>query len=520
MSIAGSRITTAANWRRRGRITRRLLRSTRSASRPTTIVRIWSFAWAELEAAISDYSKVIAIDAKFASAYNGRGNALRESGHVDRAIADYDEAISLDPKSPFAYNGRGNALRDKGQIDAAIKDYDQADPPGSEVHDRIDRPCQRVQRQGPMAGRAQGLRRRDRAWIRRMRPPTTIAEAPTRTMGDLDRAIEDYNAALTLDPPARRVLFQSCARLPSQRRIRSGRGGLQRDNSTRCELCLRLPQPRTAVARQKAISIAPSRITPRRFRSTRSTRRATSRGGRRRCERETLARRSMICGRACVSMIDQPAAASPWRRPTRSCGCTRRLAPSWIAPSRWIRLRRRRYYSAPASSRRRVICGGGEGLRAALALDPQLDGAREALKRARRASEDRAVEKPTTAGGRFNRVALVIGNGNYTTVPRLAERQARRRCGCGGAPEDRLPAGDPGCGPDRVRAWWQPCAASASSPTSAEWAVVYYAGHGIEIDGVNYIVPVDARLDDRSRHSGRGSGPDPVLGRSRCERSN
>ena len=29
---------------------------------------------------------------------------------------------------------------------------------------------------------------------------------------------------------------------------------------------------------------------------------------------------------------------------------------------------------------------------------------------------------------------------------------------------------------------------------TAEWAVVYYAGHGIEIDGVNYIVPVDARL--------------------------
>ena len=29
---------------------------------------------------------------------------------------------------------------------------------------------------------------------------------------------------------------------------------------------------------------------------------------------------------------------------------------------------------------------------------------------------------------------------------------------------------------------------------TAEWAVVYYAGHGIEIEGVNYIVPVDARL--------------------------
>jgi uncharacterized caspase-like protein len=28
----------------------------------------------------------------------------------------------------------------------------------------------------------------------------------------------------------------------------------------------------------------------------------------------------------------------------------------------------------------------------------------------------------------------------------------------------------------------------------ADWAVVYYAGHGIEVDGRNYLVPVDARL--------------------------
>src|SRR6185503_5097313 len=29
----------------------------------------------------------------------------------------------------------------------------------------------------------------------------------------------------------------------------------------------------------------------------------------------------------------------------------------------------------------------------------------------------------------------------------------------------------------------------------ADWAVIYYAGHGIELDGQNYIIPVDASLD-------------------------
>jgi len=28
----------------------------------------------------------------------------------------------------------------------------------------------------------------------------------------------------------------------------------------------------------------------------------------------------------------------------------------------------------------------------------------------------------------------------------------------------------------------------------ADWAVIYYAGHGIEMGGINYLVPVDAKL--------------------------
>src|SRR4029079_4238784 len=32
----------------------------------------------------------------------------------------------------------------------------------------------------------------------------------------------------------------------------------------------------------------------------------------------------------------------------------------------------------------------------------------------------------------------------------------------------------------------------------ADWAVIYYAGHGIEVGGVNYVVPVDAELKTTS----------------------
>lgn len=39
----------------------------------------------------------------------------------------------------------------------------------------------------------------------------------------------------------------------------------------------------------------------------------------------------------------------------------------------------------------------------------------------------------------------------------------------------------------------------ASQAEAADWAVVYFAGHGIEMGGVNYLIPVDARIrTDRS----------------------
>jgi tetratricopeptide (TPR) repeat protein len=34
----------------------------------------------------------------------------------------------------------------------------------------------------------------------------------------------------------------------------------------------------------------------------------------------------------------------------------------------------------------------------------------------------------------------------------------------------------------------------AAEAEKADWAVIYYAGHGIELGGVNYLIPVDARL--------------------------
>lgn len=92
------------------------------------------------------------------------------------------------------------------------------------------------------------------------------------------------------------------------------------------------------------------------------------------------------------------------------------------------------------------------------------------------------------------RIALVIGNTAYRHVPKLAN-----------------PGGDAAAIADLLRRAGFELVDSRGDLTNAEMrrtlrdfanrsrdaeiAVVYYAGHGIEVDGVNYLIPVDAVLE-------------------------
>jgi uncharacterized caspase-like protein len=91
------------------------------------------------------------------------------------------------------------------------------------------------------------------------------------------------------------------------------------------------------------------------------------------------------------------------------------------------------------------------------------------------------------------RVALVIGNSAYVNVPRLpnptgdaeAIAQVLRADGFKSVTvvEDASRA-DMASGVQAFQA----------EADQADWALVYYAGHDIEIGGTNYLVPADARL--------------------------
>ena len=90
------------------------------------------------------------------------------------------------------------------------------------------------------------------------------------------------------------------------------------------------------------------------------------------------------------------------------------------------------------------------------------------------------------------RVALVIGNGAYEHAPRLANplndvSDISAALGRLGFQVTKLENADY----DGLRRGLRAFTRAAST---AETALIFYAGHGIEIDGRNFLVPVDARM--------------------------
>ena len=66
--------------------------------------------------AISDYTKAIETDPRYAVAYQHRAIARRAIRDLDGAITDSSKAISIDPKYQEAYYTRGVARRAKGDL--------------------------------------------------------------------------------------------------------------------------------------------------------------------------------------------------------------------------------------------------------------------------------------------------------------------------------------------------------------------------------------------------------------------
>jgi tetratricopeptide (TPR) repeat protein len=79
---------------------------------------------AEMELAITDYTSAIELDARYAKAYNNRGNAYATLGDLEQAVADYDRALELDDSLDLTYFNRGVINYKLGNYEAAILDLE------------------------------------------------------------------------------------------------------------------------------------------------------------------------------------------------------------------------------------------------------------------------------------------------------------------------------------------------------------------------------------------------------------
>src|SRR5262245_1026324 len=77
----------------------------------------------DLDGALADFNRAIAMDPRSAWAYFGRGTILGEQGKLDEAITDFDRAIELDPQFALAYANRGLARLRRGENYIAKKDF-------------------------------------------------------------------------------------------------------------------------------------------------------------------------------------------------------------------------------------------------------------------------------------------------------------------------------------------------------------------------------------------------------------
>lgn len=119
----------------------------------------------QYDLAIRDLDEAITLNPRNSHAFNNRAWAFKQKGDYDRAFRDYGEALRVEPKNNIARVNLAEAYRDKGDYDQAI------------------RICEDALQQEPT-----------NAYVFSVRARAYVGK------GDRDRAVRDYDEAIRLNP--------------------------------------------------------------------------------------------------------------------------------------------------------------------------------------------------------------------------------------------------------------------------------------------------------------------------------
>ncbi|MCJ2033145.1 tetratricopeptide repeat protein [Methylobacterium sp. J-068] len=415
---------------------------------------------ARYDQAIEDCSTAIQIDGKFQQAYSCRGEAYRLSGDVERAILDHDRAVEIDPESAEAYNNRGLTYRDRQEFDKAIGDFGEAilRNPNFDIayanRGEIFRLKGDLRRSISDLNKSVGLGRSSPVGL-------TLRGDTYREVGDADAAIGDYNQAL------RRVGDFVAAYV--------GRGLAYeaKGDTARARLdfvkALSLPSDIDAEKAKPAQSIARARIEAI----------AKAEAERLQSDRLNAARLAV----AAAETAEQGAAqkvllAREKEAKAASEAAVKREVDRAVAQARLEAER-------AANAKIAAVQAESNLRQAALKAETARVRANQALLAAN--------AKPGSVYNPGHRVALVIGNQAYGAFGTLANP---------GRDADAIAASLKASGFDSVRLvkdlkreeFLSALKDFEDEAERSDWAMIYYAGHGFQINGENYLVPVDAKM--------------------------
>ena len=175
------------------------------ALRPPSLLGYWGRAdlrasLGDYHGAISDYTAILVREPFHAKLFLNRGNARRAVDELPEALKDHDHAVRLDPKDALAWTHRAETRRRLGRFQDAITDYDEALrlKPG-DVSAELRRALIKIEGGRP----AEAVADLNLALERTQRQPALLhgRGRAHRANGDLDAAIADYTALITVERP-------------------------------------------------------------------------------------------------------------------------------------------------------------------------------------------------------------------------------------------------------------------------------------------------------------------------------
>ena len=451
----------------------------------------------EYDRAIADYDKALELDSNYMNANVNRGQAFVLKRQFDSAIADFDAVVRLAPKDPRGYINRGDARVHKGDFDGAVNDYDVVigfDPRNWEAYTHRGE-ARRLQGDlvHSMADHDKAIALNAHAKEAYTNRALTLKDQAVtlKDLGKLDKAAADCDEAILIDPnypPAfldrgliRRLsgdlkgsandLDKAVSLDPRFHLALSFRGDTRRE----------LGDTDGALTDfTEALGIWPEFVPAYTGRGLTYEKRGDFAKAKADFEKakilppapDGLAKPAQDVARAHLAALAVAEAALP-KEPAGDTAKAER--------------------EAAAKARAELERAKAEAERREKAAAESAATAREELKLFKQQAERREKATPEVVPDPGTRVALVVGNSQYRNVEFLPnpQRDAEavadtfHKLGFQVLAAQNLTL-------QQFRSTVD--AFEEEVKKGADWAVIYFAGHGLEVGGVNFLVPVDAKL--------------------------